>query len=333
MSDKNLVGKRVLMFAPKYFGYGEAIANELRTFGCEVDLFDERPSNTAFAKIMLRYNIKLYRPKIKDYYMSVLKNGKDYDYVFVIKSEALNKEILTAYRNHYKNAQFILYLWDALDNIPDGKLKTEFYDKVFTFDPVDAEKFGLKLRPLFFRKEYAKQPDISEEYDYEAAFIGTAHTIRPLVVKKIEEQCKEMGKKCYSYFFLSHIIVFLYNKFVNPVYRNIKKKDIMFKPLSVEQINEVYSKSKCIIDVEHIAQHGLTMRTIEMVGMQKKLITTNKNIKKYDFYNENNICIIDRKEPVVSKKFLDSEYVQIEKSVLERYSLNYFVQEIFGIGE
>ncbi len=333
MSNKSLIGKKVLMFAPKYFGYGEAIAEELRTFGCEVDLFDERPSNTAFAKIMLRYNIKLYRRKIKQYYMSVMNNGKDYDYVFVIKSEALNKEILTAYKEHYKNAEFILYLWDALDNVPNGKQKIEFYDKIFTFDPVDADKFGLKLRPLFFRKEYAKQPEIKNDYKYEAAFIGTAHTERPYIVNKIKEQCKKMGKECYSYFFLSHIIVFLYNKILNPVYKNIKKKDIHFKPLSVEEVNEIYSHSKCIIDAEHIAQHGLTMRTIEMVGMQKKLITTNKNIKNYDFYNENNICIIDRNNPVVSKDFLDKEYLPIDESVLKKYSLNYFVQEIFGIGE
>ena len=333
MSSKSLIGKKVLMFAPKYFGYGEAIAKELKEMGCEVDLFDERPSNSAFAKIMLRYNIKLYRSTVKKYYMSVFDNGKDYDYVFVIKSEALNEDILKAYKNHYKNAEFILYLWDAVGNVPDGKQKLKFYDKVFTFDPVDAKKYSLNLRPLFFRKEYAKQPEVKKEYKYEAAFIGTAHTIRPLIVKKIEEQCEAMGKKCYSYFFLSHIIVFMYNKILNPVYRNIKKKDIQFKPLSVEEINAVYEESKCIIDAEHIAQHGLTMRTIEMVGMQKKLITTNKNIKDYDFYNENNICIIDRNNPVISKEFLESEYHPVDEKILKKYSLRYFVQEIFGIGE
>ena len=31
-----------------------------------------------------------------------------------------------------------------------------------------------------------------------------------------------------------------------------------------------------------------------MIGLKKKLITTNKDIVNYDFYNSNNIMVVDR---------------------------------------
>ena len=111
----------------------------------------------------------------------------------------------------------------------------------------------------------------------------------------------------------------------------MKKSDINFKSISPAEINKGYSDSLCILDVEHQAQRGLTMRTIEMIGMQKKLITTNKGIGKYDFYNEDNICIIDKDEPLVPHEFWTREYKPLESDILKKYSLRAFVQDIFDI--
>lgn len=335
MYNKNMVNKKVLMFGPKFFGYCETIANELESMGCHVDLYDERPNNSAFCKIMLRYNLKLYHPTLKKYYLSIIQENldKDYDYIFVIKSEAINEDIFRQLKNAYPRAEFILYLWDSVENIPDGEKKIKMYDRVLTFDPVDAESFGLILRPLFFRKEYESELNLKAKYKYDIAFIGTAHTIRPRVMKQLEFQCKQKGNACFSYLFLPHPIVYLYNKLLNRDYKNIRKKDIHFTALTPLQINEIYEDSMCILDVEHSAQRGLTMRTIEMIGSQKKLITTNKAIEKYDFYNENNICIIDRDNPVVREDFWECPYEVIDNEILKRYSLRYFVQEIFDIKE
>ena len=95
MSKTCLNGKKVLMFGPKFFGYREAIAEKIRELGAEVDLYDERPNNGAVCKVMLRYNVPLYRPITRKYYNGVIEHNltKDYDYVFVIKSE--NKKMLS----------------------------------------------------------------------------------------------------------------------------------------------------------------------------------------------------------------------------------------------
>ena len=54
------------------------------------------------------------------------------------------------------------------------------------------------------------------------------------------------------------------------------------------------------------------MRTIEIaLGMRKKSITTNLDIKEYDFYDKNNILIIDRKNPIINKEFLETNYHEL----------------------
>lgn len=335
MQVTGMANKKVLMFGPDFFGYRETIADEIRAMGCQVDLYDERPSNSAICKILLRYNVGLYHPAVKKYYCSVINENKDkdYDYVFVIKSEAINEEIFNCLREAYPRAKFVLYLWDSVDNVPDGKKKIKLYDRVLTFDPVDAEQYGLILRPLFFRKEYDTEVVQKTDYRYDMAFVGTAHTIRPRIIEQLEAQCKRRGADCFHYMFLPHPIVYLYNKVLNPAYRNVHRSDIHFDSISAAEIQEIYSNSRCILDVEHAAQRGLTMRTIEMIGLNKKLITTNQSIEKYDFYNKNNICVIDKQNPVVREDFWKSDYEPIPQEILRRYSLTAFVQDIFDVKE
>ena len=327
--------KKVLMFGPNFFGYRERIAGELRSLGWEVDLYDERPNNGAFCKVMLRYGCRLYDPAVKKYYRGIIEQNRDkaYDYVFVIKSEAINETVFAMLKQAYPGARFILYLWDSVENVPGGERKLALYDRVLTFDPEDAKRYGLTFRPLFFGREYEAPVEQPTEYAYDVAFIGTAHSARPRIVRQLAEQCAERGGACYRYLFLPHPIVFLYNKLLNPDYRQVRREDIHFEPMSADAIREVYEKSRCILDVEHKAQRGLTMRTIEMVGMGKKLITTNAGIRNYDFYDPGNICVIDREAPVVDEAFWESDYRPLPPEILCRYSLRAFVEDIFGMNE
>ena len=335
MSMGNLRGKNVLMFCAEFFGYREQMTQALRDLGCNVDLYDERPKNDVLTKTMVRYNIGLIRPSLRKYYRQIIaqNQGKRYDYVFVVKGEAINEEILSLLRCAYPEAKFILYLWDSVSNIPDCANRLRLYDRALTFDPVDAKQYAMVLRPLFFGKEYEAAQEPAGTYTYDVAFIGTAHSDRPRIVKMLEAQCEARGGACFHYLFLPHKLVYLYNKVLNRNYRRVRKGDIHFTPISSQQIREVYQKSRCILDVEHKAQRGLTMRTIEMVGMGKKLITTNQSVRDYDFYDPRNICVIDRENPVVDEAFWRQAYAPLPPDILRRYSLQAFLEDIFDMNE
>lgn len=84
------------------------------------------------------------------------------------------------------------------------------------------------------------------------------------------------------------------------------------------------------MDIEHPRQNGTTTRPVEMLPMKKKIITTNKYVKNFEFYNENNFLIIDRETPCLKEEFFESEYLPVDKDVLYKYSPENFVKNVMG---
>lgn len=324
--------KQILMFSPTFFGYGERLANCLRKHGNAVDLYDERVSNSFLGKACIRYNIRLYYPIIESYISRIIQDNREkkYDYIFVIKGEGLTPKALTMLKKAFPRAKMILYLWDSVENIRDCKRRMVFYDRILTFDPADSKKYrNLIFRPLFYENEALDQSSEKIEKKYDIVFIGTAHSNRPRIVKQIEAQCKAAGRSMYVYFYTPHILVYLFNKITNPDFRWIKRKDIHTKPLSSEVVSRIYKEGKCALDIEHNRQNGLTIRTLELLGAKRKIMTTNALVKDYDFFNQNDFFVLDREKPEVDVNFIDSPYVPIPDEIRSQYSMESFLEDIF----
>ena len=104
-----------------------------------------------------------------------------------------------------------------------------------------------------------------------------------------------------------------------------------YEPLSNKDILHIIEQSRIVIDIQHPKQTGLTMRTIEMLGAKRKLITTNADVKLYDFYRPENISVIDRKSPKLDEVFLKSNYVSIDEGIYRKYSIDNWLDNVFGI--
>lgn len=74
-----------------------------------------------------------------------------------------------------------------------------------------------------------------------------------------------------------------------------------------------------ILEIVQKGQHGITWRPIEAAVYKRKLITNFKDIKKYDFYNPQNIFVIgeDNYDNLVS--FLSSEFQEIPPEIINQY--------------
>ena len=107
----------------------------------------------------------------------------------------------------------------------------------------------------------------------------------------------------YLYLYIQSRILYFVYKILKPSFWFVSMDKFKFKGLDYNTVNENIEKSNTILDIHHPKQTGLTMRTIEMIGMNKKIITTNKDIINYDFYNPNNILVIDRKKIKINLDF------------------------------
>ncbi len=329
----SLSNKKILLFIPRGRGiYGKGIIRELESRGAAVTVYDERPSESTVLKVTLRLAKGLIKSYLYYYFRRIVTENKfiEFDYVLIVRGEGINPEIMTMMRNEFINARFILYLWDSL--AANNTLNVfPFFDRILSFDKSDVDNHSeLIFRPLFFLPEYSQKAETSER-PIDVLFIGTVHNDRVSIIKYIEDKCKGLRFKTFFYFYFPSRLLFLKKWITDPAFRNTRMGDFNYKLLSSEQVSNYMALSKSSLDVEGPGQNGLTMRTIEVLGAKRKLITTNKTIKNYDFYDERNILIIDRKKPDIDPSFILSPYIDIYSKIYEKYSLKGWIDDIFEL--
>ncbi|MCO5947246.1 hypothetical protein [Mucilaginibacter flavidus] len=304
----------------------------LEEFGATVKWYDDRPSNNFLSKALIRINKNFIKKKIFNYYKAIIEQIKidnlHFDYVFFLNPEAISVTSLRQLKIGLPGAKFILYMWDSFKNRKTTAELMPFFDNKFTFDPRDAQNFGLKLRPLFYIDLYSAKGNGKLKYDL--LFIGTAHTDRYKLLDKIRNQFSDKFI-IKEYFFLGSKMLFWAKKIIEKDFRNVSYGNISFSPLTHKNNSELVQQSKAVLDINHPGQLGLTMRTFEVLGSGRKLITTNADVVNYDFYNKNNILIIDRLNPVIDKQFLLAPFMPVSDNILKKYHLRGWIAELFEI--
>lgn len=329
--DKILNRKKVLFIGPKTFNYEQEIIKCLRGMGARVDYYNDRPFDSNIKKILLRLVPRLLKKEVFDYFSSILEKSKcvKYDYVFCVKLECFPLPLLEQLRLQQGAAKFVFYTWGSFLNNTNPLKCLKVFDRTLTFDSKDAIANGLVHRPLFYLEEYADVTDVERQYDL--VFVGSVHIHR---YKFIEQVLQRIGSKyqCYMYLFVpSRFLYFARKLFLFPVYGKSKESDFKFAALSQREIVALFAESKAILDVCHHNQTGLTMRSIEALGAKRKLITNNVNIKEYDFFDPQNVLILDEKNIYIPNAFLESEYLPIDEKIYARYSIDGWIKEVFEI--
>lgn len=322
--------KNILFISPRFFNYEIEVLLKLKELGANVYYIDDRFDNGILVKGLLRLGLgkKFLKNKILNYFVNSLKqsNFSKVDYVFALTPEAFSEDIIKKYKELLPDARFLLYMWDSFQNRKNTKNIIDLFDAKFSFDVSDCKEYNLIYLPLFFIDDYSHITQTGK-FDYDLTFIGTAHSDRYYLVKKIKNQL--LGYKFFEYYYFQNILLLLYNKLTNRRFYKVRFKDITYTPLEKKALLHIIEKSKTIIDIQHPKQEGLTIRLIEMIGAKRKVITTNKNVKNFDFYCSNNILVIDRDFPLIDPSFLEQDYQELPIEIYNKYSINTWLNTIF----
>jgi hypothetical protein len=338
MANLEFIGKRLLLISPRTFNYEVEIKKQLKQMGATVDWYDDRPSSSALSKALIRYKPDLMTQITNRYFGSIVKNAfdKNYDIVFVIKGEAMSADNIQRLQQACPKARFVYYTWDSLRNFKNGASNLKYFEKKYSFDPSDCEAHtDVKHLPLFFLPDYAEEMmlrnfSLADLGEIDLLFLGSLHSDRYKVSQAIIEACQSVNPhlRVYSHLYFQSRWVFFLRSFTEKGFKATPYSAINWKSLSQKETQELIFKSKVVIDVHHPHQTGLTMRTIECLGAQRKLITTNKNVGFYEFYNPQNILIVDRNSPVVDQEFLVSPYSPVEPALTNQYRLDNWLKKI-----
>lgn len=325
---------KLLLIMPRFFNYPELIIEELNGMGYDVDFFDDRPSTNAWVKAAIRINKSLIGAYIQKYFEEMMKTvrGKVYDVVFLISGQSLSfsEEMIKEIKDCQPKAKFILYQWDSQTNFPYIKKIQKFFDKCYSFDRRDIQETpDLKFLPLFYSRIYEKIGSRNKrDIKYDFCFVGTAHPKKYKFIKMMSEQLIRAYPNQFIYYYFPSRLVFFYRKIMNSELRHAKYSEFHFDSLSGKRMVDIYSESKCVLDSAQAGQLGLTIRVLEALGAQKKLITTNEDVVNYDFYREENIYVYNGKSFDFNSPFFKKPYKKIDKSIYEKYSLRNWLKEM-----
>ncbi|MEP9357607.1 hypothetical protein [Sphingomonas sp. KR3-1] len=326
---RSLAGQRILFIAVRDFGYAQQITDELRRRGAEVDYLLDRPFDTPIMSAATRYMRPAIMPFADRYYFRKLAElgNKEYTQVFVLNGVTVSTRLLAALRARMPRARFLFYIWDSMRNRPSAPALLPYFDDKVTFDPEAAEQYDMRLRPLFFAPGFETPADGEPEYDL--SFIGTAHSDRYHIISTLGAALGTEVKP-YWYLFLKAPWVFYAEKLMNPAFKRARRDDFKYETLGFAKVQQVFRKSRAIVDIEHPHQMGLTMRTFEALGSGKKLITTNTHVRDYPFYDSQNMHVIDRANPSLPDEFLKTPYRPLPQELYYQYSLAGWVDSLMG---
>ncbi len=323
----------VLLVSPLTFSYHLAISETLRSIGYAVTWWDERASSATWYKLALRLFPRTTARWFERSFLDKLDqlDPSLFTHVLVIKGEGLSLRVATKIRQTLESASMGLYLWDSVDNVKGVLDIVSAFDSVATFDPVDSKTLGWTYRPLFGRNIEAKR-DIAAPDKFDWCFIGTIHSDRHRVIHRLRQRCGRQAKTFVFAYFQSPLML-LIRLLVDWTLWIAPKGTLSTKQMPATEVAQKVENSRAVLDVEHPRQRGFTMRTIETLLAEKKLVTTNKYILTSNLYHPSRVVLINRTAPDIPAKFLDQPYLGVPDSLRNYYSCEGWVSELLELQE
>ncbi|SFO12937.1 hypothetical protein SAMN05421741_12156 [Paenimyroides ummariense] len=308
--------QNLLFFAPNHFDIDIAILNQLEKMDqynvIKIDPKSYQYKNTFeqifnfFGKIFVNKTLKKdWKAKQQ---LQHINQQKKYDVCLIFRPDLLHPKVLKFIQENIKSRKVVY--WDSFDKIPKLKETVSYFNEYYSFEEEDCIKYNFtKISNFYIHKSSNTTPT------YDAFFFASKDARLNNVIK---------------------LITYLRQKNWNAKALIVAKKTkSKSKPIKVEgvtitenstpfsQIYQYADNTKVVIDISHPNQKGLSMRPYECLGLERKLITNNSEIMKYDFYNPDNIFIINDFDNLnIPNSFLNNPYQKLPKAVAEKYHIS-----------
>ncbi|WP_131494903.1 hypothetical protein [Flavobacterium sp. MEB061] len=265
---------------------------------------------------MFKKNIKKIELE-KDILNRLEKLGRQ-DIILIIRPDRLTKQTHLKIKNY--TDKYITYIYDSCTRFPiDDLLKDKIFDKIYSFDLQDCKKFGFNFITNYIYLEKKEIQPLSKINN--SIFI----------ILSIDERLHLLNK--IANYLSDNAIAFKFIITGKKRPKNINDNIIYTKkPIFIDALMEELENSNVYLDLIRHGHNGLSFRIFEALAMQKKIITTNKSIAEYDFYNPNNILILDENSEIdINPDFFKTPYQPLSDAVYYKYTIENWVKTIFKL--
>ncbi|MDH5825348.1 hypothetical protein [Sphingobacterium faecium] len=323
---------KLILGMPRTFSIYKVMVDRLEQLGFEVidisyddDVFKYKNLWDRFVNLIRKsiFNDKGYknRLKFKSLGNAVLKKleqieGKA-DYCLLIRADIYPMEVIEEIC--LKSNKAIAYQWDGVERYPAIKPLIGLFDRFYVFDRRDASSESsnyLSATNFYFGHLNHKEIIPLKKTFF---FIGSFMKCR-------WEEIQRTAKCIIQNDGIPNFLLFTKDENITNHYTcdGIKFIDT---PINYEETIKLTLENQVVVDFLTNVHTGLSFRVFEAIGYQRKLVTNNVDVKKYDFYHPNNIYILDNETRSLAD-FINEPYIVIEDEVLQKYNFDYWIKNM-----
>ena len=225
--------------------------------------------------------------KEKYSYLENYRYEDDTDYYIIVLNLAVNTLCFPRLKSIKKdNVKLVLAFFDPIDNEFSSKIAFKYrhyFDLVMTFDDDDAKKYGFE----HFFQRYSKFVLNSVNTNKGLYFVGHSKG-RSVLLEKIAEKL-ETNK-------IPYVFKIVGGK--QEKASSCKSINYLKKAISYTDVLDDISKSDCLLEIVQDGQSGATARYAEAVCYNKKLLTNNKKIVNFPYYDSRFMKIFSKMDDI-----------------------------------
>ncbi len=200
-------------------------------------------------------------------------------------------EILESYRKKWSNIRYILYYIDPIDRSVCLYAKylqdQHLFDAIYTFDPEDAKKYGL----IHWTTPYSRVMDPPSTTDCDLYFIG-------IETERLAQICAVLHKGTENAVSVKMDVIQFEERPELAAFQNCVCTHSVGDVMPYMDALRHTLNARCILELVRPNQSGFTLRAYEAVVYNRKLLTNNKNILNFKYYNPANMQYFEKVEDI-----------------------------------
>ncbi len=321
-------GKSIMVLMPTDVGIYAEIERNLKQLGFRVTMVTGLPEKFRYHGLGDRlrnlfhkaigdrdYKRRLILEQIKcqaDW--SIAEAGR-VDFALVIRADCFTHAQLEKARRN--SGKCVGYHWDGVSRFPGVEERLRYFHRFYVFDPADARPAeGVAHADNFWFDRIAGDSD-SAIPDVDVYYVGTYDSRVPFLLRTFE-RLRRQGQT------IRAIIAGM-----NPGPRpDIADVSFPEQGITYSENLDLLPSARVILDAPHLDVHqGLSLRVFEALGAGKKLITTNPQVLRCDFYHPDNIHLLTDDDAALAR-FLSVPAVPVAPELRLRHGFSAWLRRV-----
>jgi len=326
MSD--FKGKSIMVLMPADVGIYAEIRRNLEHLGFRVSMVTSLPERFRYRGLGERLSNLLHKV-VGDYgykrrlilrHMSnqidcSIDEAGPVDFALVIRADFFaHAQLEKARRN---SVRCYGYHWDGVSRFPGVEGRLKYFRRFYVFDPVDARPTEGVLHADNFWFDRIASDSSSAKPDVDVYYVGTYDGRAPFLLRTLE-RLRHHGQTLRA-------IIAGQNPGPRPEIAGVSFPE---KGITYSENLDLLPSARVILDVPHLDVHqGLSLRVFEALGAGKKLITTNPQVLRCDFYHPDNIHLLTDDDAALAR-FLSVPAVPVAPELRLRHGFSAWLRRV-----